>query len=277
MLRIAFLVCALLAGQTTGQAAETLVIPGTGSCETILKELAGAFNARHPGQEVVIPPSVGSRGGFRAVLSGQSVLARIAVPLDKQIDPKLDYRTFANDSVVFAVGANVGINSLTVSQLVDIFSGKITNWREVGGQEGPVRVIIRDPGDTILKTIQFYFKEFQNIRFAPDSKIAFYDTETVNLLKKYKNSICMAANSGIHAESSLKALAVDGIPPSAANLKNGNYRAVITYALIFKKGKLPELAENFVDFISSNEGRAIIENYGLAPLTGNINHHENKE
>lgn len=265
MLKIALLVCGLLAWQAPGLAAETLVIPGTGSCEAILKDLAGAFNATHPGKEVVIPPSVGSRGGLRALESDQCVLARIAVPLDKPIDPKLAYRVFATDALVFAVGANVKVKSLTMAQLVEIFSGQITNWRDVGGLAEPVRVIIRDPADAILKGIQFFFKEFQNIRFAPESKVAYHDAEMVNLLKKYKNGIGMSAGSGIHGDSSLQALALDGIPPSAANLKNGNYRASLDYALVSKQGSLPGLAQKFMDFVFSNEARAIIEKSGVIP------------
>jgi phosphate transport system substrate-binding protein len=200
-----------------------------------------------------------------ALLSDQCVLARIAVPLDKKLDSAFQYRGFATDSVVFAVGANVAVNSLIMSQLVEIFSGKITNWREVGGADAPIRVIVRDPADSILKTIQFYFKEFQDIHFVPESKIAYHDAEMVNLLKKYQNGIGMLAGSGIHDESSLKALALDGIAASAASLKNGNYRATMAYALVFKKGNPPELARNFVDFVSSNEARALIGKSGLIP------------
>jgi phosphate transport system substrate-binding protein len=265
MARIVFLLWWLLVWQIPGLAAETLVIPGTGSSEAILQELAGAFNARRPGQEVVIPPSIGSGGGLRALLSDQCAVARIVMPLDKNIDPKLHYWVFARDSVVFAVGAKVAIDSLTMSQLTGIFSGKITDWREVGGPAGPIRVIIRDPHDSILKTMQFYFKEFQDILFTPESKIAYHDAEMVDLLKKYKNSIGMSARSGIRGESALKSLAVDGISPSAAGLKNGNYRSTVAYALVSKKGSLPDLGQNFVDFIFSKEARTIIEDFGLIP------------
>jgi phosphate transport system substrate-binding protein len=265
MARIALLLGWLLTWQVPGLATETLVIPGTGSCEAILNELAGAFNAARPGIEVIIPPSVGSRGGWRALWSDQCVLARIVGPLDKKLDPNFQYRDFAMDSVVFAVGANVAVNGLTLSQLVEIFSGKITNWRDVGGADGPIRVIIRDPADAILTTIQFYFKEFHNFHFTSESKVAYHDAEMVNLLQKYKNSIGMAAGSNIHAGSPLKALALDGVAPSAANLKNGNYRATMAYALVSKQGSLPELAQNFLDFIFSNEARSIIEKYGLIP------------
>jgi hypothetical protein len=65
MAKIVLLLGWLLTWQVPGLAAETLVIPGTGSCEAVLKGLAGAFNAAHPGLEVSIPPSIGSRGGAR--------------------------------------------------------------------------------------------------------------------------------------------------------------------------------------------------------------------
>ncbi|MCX5891982.1 MAG: hypothetical protein NTW80_03255, partial [Deltaproteobacteria bacterium] len=78
MLKIALLLGWLLTWQAAGLAAETLVIPGTGSCEAILQELAGAFKARHPGQEVVIPPSIGSRGGLRVLDSVAVVIDAVA-------------------------------------------------------------------------------------------------------------------------------------------------------------------------------------------------------
>ena len=49
----------------------------------------------------------------------------------------------------------------------------------------------------------------------------------------------------------------------------GNYRATLTYALVFKKGNLPELAQNFVDFVSSHEAKALIEEHGLLPASRN--------
>lgn len=126
-------------------------------------------------------------------------------------------------------------------------------------------MITRDPADSILKSIQFYFKEFQNIHFAPESKVAYHDAEMVNLLKKYNNGIGMSAGISIRDESSLQALALDGIAPDAANLKNGSYRATMAYALVSKQGSLPELVQNFMDFVFSNEARTIIEEHGLIP------------
>ena len=142
MIKKALLLCLLLGWQASGLAAETLVIPGTGACEPVLKDLAAAFNAKHPGKEVIIPPTIGTRGGLRELLNKNCLLARIVMPLEPgKIDPRLQYQVFARDAMVFAVGAGVEVQSLTLPQLVDIFSGKITDWAEVGGRPSP------HPGD----------------------------------------------------------------------------------------------------------------------------------
>jgi CheY-like chemotaxis protein len=251
MLKIALLLCGLLAWRIPGMAAETLVIPGTGSCEAILKELAGAFNAAHPGQKVIIPPSVGSQAGLHSLLSAQSVLARIVVPLDKKLDPKFRYRIFARDAVVFAVGTNVKVENLTVAQLVELFSGKTTDWRDLGGREGPVRVIIRDPADSILKTIQFYFKEFQNIRFTPESKIAYQDAEMNHLLKKYHSGYAALEISQRH-KGPIHLLLTDVLMPEMSGKELTEHLAL-------------QRPETRVLFMSGHTGNAIVHQGVLSP------------
>lgn len=261
----ALLVGLLLWLQAPGLAAETLIIPGSGACEFVLRDLAAAFNARNPGQEVIIPPSIGTSGGIRALLQDQCVLVRVVVLLDKKkSDPRFAYRVFGQDAVVFAVGASVEVKSLTPAQLAAIFTGKITDWREVGGPHGPIRLFIRDAADTNLGAIQFHLEEFRGIPFSPENKLVYYDYEMVQMLKKYRSGIGMLTNSSIYGDSSIKALAIDGIRPSPENIKSGNYKITATYALCFKKGQqLPELACSFIDFVFSNDAQAIIEKHGM--------------
>ena len=123
MARMVLLLGWLLVWQVPGLAAETLVIPGTGSCEAILQELAGAFNAAHPGLEVSIPPSVGSQGGWRALSSDQCVLARIVVPLDKKNSTRsCNIGALPRTRWFLPWAPTSRVNSLTVSQLVaDLF------------------------------------------------------------------------------------------------------------------------------------------------------------
>ena len=111
--------------------AEQLVIPGTGANEVILQELATAFNAENPGDEVVIPPSVGSGGGIRLVGNGEYNLGRVARAFkDEELQHNLQYLAFARDMIVFVVGGRVGVKNLSSQQLAEVFSGKIDGFSE---------------------------------------------------------------------------------------------------------------------------------------------------
>ena len=126
------------------------------------------------------------------------MLGRVARPLkEKETGFGLQYLVFARDAVIFAVGGRVTITGLTATQLGDIFSGKITDWQEVGGDRGIIRVIIREPGDGSLLVIQKHFEPFKNLTFDPNSKMVFRDHDMPDLLRKYHNAIGWLTNSTI--------------------------------------------------------------------------------
>jgi phosphate transport system substrate-binding protein len=256
----------LLAWQMAGLAAgETLTIPGTGASEAILRALAGAFKAQNPGKEVLIPPGIGSHGGLRQLANNQCELARIILPPGKNFDPGIQCRVFARDALVFAVGANIEVRSLTAAQLAAIFSGKITDWQEVGGRPGTIRVLAREERDASIKTLRAALPEFQNLSFSPACKVIYSDGEMVAMLKKYKNSIGMTWVNLIQPDNSPKALGIDGLRPNYENLISGRYRLSADLALCYKSGGLSEMGVGFVGFIFSDEGQAIIKNAGAVP------------
>jgi phosphate transport system substrate-binding protein len=249
-----------------GIGAETLVIPGTGACEVALKGLAAAFNKQNPGHEVIIPPSIGSGGAIDLVGTDRTMLGRVARPLkENETRFGLKYLVFARDAVIFAVGGRVTIPGLTAIQLSDIFSGKITDWQEVGGDRGIIRVLIREPGDASLLVIQKHFEPFKNLTFDPNSKMVFSCHDMPELLGKYQNAIGWLTNSTI-SESPLKVLAVDNVFPTPANLREGRYKLLVDYALVYKENRLSELARRFIEFIFSDAGKAVLIKYGQIPV-----------
>jgi phosphate transport system substrate-binding protein len=251
-----------------GVRGETLVIPGTGSCENPLNYLAATFNQKNPGSEVIIPPSMGTKGGINSIISDQNMIARVARGLEGDETKKgIQYLAFARDAVVFAVGGKVEIQNLTTSQLVDIFSGKIGNWQEVGGHKAPIRFLVRQPGETSLRTIQAHLKPFQQITFPDRSKMLYHDYEMVEMLKKYKNAIGFLTLSSIFADKeSIKPIAIDHLQPSPENLLKGEYKMSCEYALIYKKKQLSELGKKFVDYVFSDSGQEILKQFGIVPL-----------
>jgi phosphate transport system substrate-binding protein len=113
--------------------ADDLKIVGTGEGLDIVRALGAAFMSDYPESSVIFPPSVGSDGGVVAVRSDKEVLGRVARPLSLSEQAHgLSYTpVFRLSSTIYA-HPSAAITSLSTSQLADIFSGKIVNWREVG-------------------------------------------------------------------------------------------------------------------------------------------------
>jgi phosphate transport system substrate-binding protein len=264
------LLAAVLALWCCGSAAaatDTLVIPGTGACEALLRDLAIVFNAQQgQGQEVQVPPSVGSSGARRMVAEGESLLGRIARPLGgKALEEGLQFLPFARDAVIFAVGVKVTVRGLSSAQLKAIFQGEIRTWQAVGGRSGPIRLLLRQPGDVILDAVRRYWAPW-DITFSPQAKVVHHDSEMVALLQKYKYSLGMVSLSSLDGlGAGLRPLALDNIGPTPANVAAGKYKLQVEYGLIYKDN-LNKLAQDFIAFLFSNDGKAIMKHHGVIPV-----------
>ncbi|MDA8124104.1 MAG: substrate-binding domain-containing protein [Deltaproteobacteria bacterium] len=249
--------------------AETLAIPGSGACEPLLAELAAAFNNRNPQDRIEIPPSVGSGGGIDAVLRDQAPLARVARRLkDTEERQGLVRMVFARDAVVFAVGRQLKVANLRAEQLAGIFSGRIENWRELGAPEGKIRVVIREPGDASLTVLRENLPAFRELIFSPLAKVCLYDRDAVKVLDNYRNAIGFVTASALKwSRGNIRPLALNGVTPVKANLQSGKYPLLVEYALIYKQ-KPASVAERFVQFLFSEQGRKIIEKSGMVALEG---------
>ncbi|MFZ5450989.1 MAG: substrate-binding domain-containing protein [Thermodesulfobacteriota bacterium] len=248
--------------------ADILEIPGTGACQVLLRGVAQTFNAKYPDHQVLVPNSVGSRGGIRAVRDDRAILARVAQPLrGEEKTYGLRYLVFAQDMVVFAVGAKVTVKNLTAAQLLDLYSGKITNWRELGGAPGPVRLLVRQPGDSSLLVIQEQLPAFRQIVFPTGAKSIHTDPKLLEAVQKYKQSLCWLTFSALKgAHSSVYPLSLDGIAPTPENARSHRYKLLEPYALIFKEERLNDLAKTFLDFIFSKECQDVLKEYGVIPV-----------
>jgi phosphate transport system substrate-binding protein len=248
--------------------ADILEIPGTGACEVLLRGVAQAFNAKYPGHRVIVPATIGSSGGIRLVIGDQAILARVARPLkDQEKDLGLRYLVFARDMVVFAGGAKVTVKNLTKAQLVDVYTGKITNWRDLGGAPGPIRLLLRQPGDANLLIIRENLPLFRDIAFPADAKVIHTDPKMLNMLQKYKYSlgwVTFSSLKGVH--SPVHPLALDGIAPTPGNARSHKYQLIDDYALVFKENRLNDLAISFIDFIFAKTAQQLMEQYGVIPV-----------
>ncbi len=246
-----------------GLAEERIVIDGTGDCQALLRILAAAFEKANPGTKIEVPDSVGSSGGIRAAAEGRCDFGRTVRPLkEKEKVYNLIYKPFAISPVVFCVNPNVTVDGLTKEEVVGIFSGKITLWSELGGEKNKIYIVQREEGDSSRNLLISNIPALKELNeFAGE---VFYSTpEALAVVARYQNTMGYGSLSEAKA-ANLKIMKLEGVYPSAENVKNGSYKVTTQFALVWK-GELKGLAKAFLDFLLSPEGQKIIAENGGVP------------
>ena len=130
-----------------------VTLPGTGDSQDLLRGLARSYIAQYPNRAVIVPDSVGSGGGIKAVGTGDAPIGRVARlphPEEEAKYGEFRYLEFARVPVAFVVSPNAGVSNLGEREICDIYRGRITNWKEVGGNDLFIDVQARpNPGSNM--------------------------------------------------------------------------------------------------------------------------------
>jgi phosphate transport system substrate-binding protein len=250
--------------------AQTIEIPGAGPPSQLLKALAAAFNTRYAPLRVEIPPSSGQSGAIDAIVSGRAALARYPRRLTPEEERKgIAYTPVAREAIVFATGADVSVTSVTRQQLADIYSGRLTNWSELGGRSAPIRVLYREETAETMRIIRSRLPEFKSLKFTDQGRMLNLDFEVIEMLERLRWGIGWGSAGNVRAAKGLRVLDLDGVTPSAAAIGSGRYPLFFEVVLLYKQGPLAGPAKQYLDFVASAEGRGVIEAFGAIPVAAN--------
>ena len=248
--------------------AEVLTIPGSGNPEYVLGVLAKAFNAQSGVHRVEVPPSSGTAGALRDVEQGVASLGRVGRPL-KEVEQKrgLKYLPFGRDAVVFVGGAGVTAQSISAEQAVAVYTGKVSDWRELGAKPGPIRPIGREATDASRQALARAILEFSDIAYGAGVKLVHLDTQLIELLDRYPTSLGFLNRSALFAATTaLKPLAFGALQFNSEALADGRYPLALEFGLVHKAGALSAAGKAFVAFVYSPSGERILREHGVLPL-----------
>lgn len=167
---------------------------------------------------------------------------------------------FAIDGVAVAVNPANKVEGLTKAQIKDIFSGKIANWKEVGGADAPISLYVREDGSGTRETFE---------ERALDKGASAAGANVVNSNGAMKTAIGQDPNAigyvGIgHLDKSIKGVSVDGMAPSQENAASGQY-TVTRLLYMNTKGEPQGITKGFVDYIFTPAGQEIVSKAGYIP------------
>jgi phosphate transport system substrate-binding protein len=251
----------------TAVRAEDISIPGSGNCEFVLAQLAKAFNASQNRHRVSVPPSTGTAGALRDLNDDKATIGRVGRPLREAETAKgLTYFSMGRDPVVFAGGKGVSAKTITDAQLLDVYAGKIRDWRELGGSAGPIRAIGREETDTSRQSISRVIKSFGTMKYHEGVKVVNLDPQMIELFDRYPTSFGFLNRSALYAaKSKLTLLALGGVEPTADNVESGRYPIVLEFGLAYKAITLTDAGRQFMAYIGSPAGARILREYGVLP------------
>jgi len=190
----------------------------------------------------------------------------------EECDTTFVYTPVGTEAFVFFVHKDNPIDNLTTEQIKGIYSGEITNWKQVGGRNEEIAAFQRNEGSGSQSMLQ---------RFMGDTPIMEAPTEMVNTMmvgiieqvsnyRSKSNSIGFSFRyyvEGIIQNPDIKVLSVDGVAPTAENIRNGSYPIVTPmYAVTYEENK-NENVDLLLQWILSEEGQYIIEETGYVGVT----------
>jgi phosphate transport system substrate-binding protein len=247
-------------------ASPKIIVSGTGDYQELMRALAKALTEKLGGNCLIeVPDAVGTSAGIKALVKGKIDIARVARPLKKEEQELgLDYKLFAKTAVAFVVNPSItGIDNITTEQIVGIYSGKITDWNDVGARPGKIYPLTREPGDSSLRVFSETFPEFTNIP-NPVGKTMYLTPEAMATLLEHKNTIGFVPCSAV-VGTDLKVLKVNGVEPSSEKILSGEYKYLIPLGVAYK-GQPKGLVKEFIDFLYSEEAQNIIKKMGAVPV-----------
>jgi phosphate transport system substrate-binding protein len=201
------------------------------------------------GDKTVLVQGGGSSVGIAQVKEGIVDIANSSRELKpEEDDGRLVDHPIALDVIVIVVNPGVTVDKLSREQVKDIFTGKVSNWSEVGGADAPILVVVRDMASGTREMFDKEALEDEDVaRSAIESNSNGIVRETVAATP---NSVGYVSIGYIN--ESIKAVDYDGVAPSIDNAKDGSY-VLSRYLHMFTYGETTGTAQEFIDYMLSEE------------------------
>ena len=246
-------------GTTTGGTVST---DGSTSMEKVIGALGESFMEANSGTTFTYNPT-GSGSGIQAVSEGRCDIGLSSRALkDDEKAAGLKETIVALDGIAIIVNPQNPVKDLSLEQIAKIYTGEITNWKDVGGEDAEIVRIGREAGSGTRDG----FESITETKDACQYRQELTSTgDVITTVSQNPNAIGYASLAAI--KDSVKALNVNGVAPTEATVKDGTYLVQRPFVLVTKEGAaLSETAQKFFDFATSADAASIISTAGAVPV-----------
>lgn len=246
----------ILLGCGKGKTAFTMA--GSTAFQPFAEKLADQYMTGHSNVSITVQGG-GSAVGIQSANSGAAQIGMADLVVLPAEAKSLTSIVVAKDGIAVVVNPKNQVSNLTTDQVRDIFNGKITNWKEVGGVNAAITVVSREAGSGTRSSFE---QIITNITLKKDALIQDSNGTIRETVANDANSIGYLSHGLINDK--IKPLKIDGQESSSESIIAGKYKLVRPIYLLLKGAPSGEI-KNFIDYILSQEGQNTIQKNGLIP------------
>lgn len=248
---------------TSGQM-RPLVIAGSGTMSPLVRAIADRYREQHPDVAIDIRP-LGSDRGLAALRAKQADIAMFSRPLDESMTDLVGM-PIARDGVSLVVHRDNPVRSLTSAQITAIYARRIGNWRAVGGEDRPIRVLAPEAGRSSAELFARHFAV--DLATIPAIDIVTSNAQRLQRVAADRSAIVFMsvgeAERAVAAGQPVHLVAVDGIAATSRNVRKGDFPIARPLTLV-TRGLPKGLAREFIEFALSSSVTGLIRQLDFVP------------
>ncbi len=261
LLGVVMLVVILTVAGCVGKADKKVATDGSTSMAKVIGALGEAFEQANSGVTFTYNPT-GSGTGITAVSDGLCDIGLSSRALkDEELAKGMVGTTLAYDGIAVIVNTENPVSDLTLEQIAKIYTGEITNWKDVGGKDAEIVLIGREANSGTRDGFESITGTKDKCQYRQELTAT---GDVISAVGGNPNAIGYASVASV--KDTVTIVAVNGVTPSEATIKDGSYQIQRPFVLVTKADTpLSESAQAFFDFCLSEEAKDLITKAGVVP------------
>ena len=269
-IQISIVTATLFATATAAPAQTTLKVDGSTGAMPLVAALAKAYESKSTGLNIEIGQGLGTKARIDALKAGSIdvAVASHGLNIDDLVKAGMSVDEIARTPVVLGVNASVPVKNLSQSEVCAVYSGTLTNWNAAGGPDLAIAARTRPDSEVDAEVARNGIACLKVLKMPDTIKIMPTGGDMAKELAATTGAIGMTTTTVVEQSGDkIKALSLDDVAPTEANVTAGKYRLVREVFLV-AKGDASPTTKAFLSFVKSPDGAKVIKANGAIPNAG---------